>query len=171
MLFSFLEKTNKITIITHTIPDLDTLCSAKSLYNILNRHMEVELVCSDIIPNRYQEIINYKNWKTKISENSEKVITLDCSNWERTGVQKPEKPILNIDHHETNKGFGDYNYVIKNASSTCEMLAEIFQKYNLDISEQSSTLLLTGIFDDTDKLQHPNVTQKTLKICSFLLKK
>jgi len=171
MLFSYLEKTKQICIIAHKNPDLDTLCAAQSLYNTIKNSINTHLVCIDKIPEIYKKIIDYKQWKTEIPEDSKKIITLDCSNWERTGFElKPEFNILNFDHHNTNTNFGNYNYVIKDASSTCEMLAEIIFRYNITPSKNTATLLLSGIYDDTDSLKLPNTSSNTLKICRKLIK-
>ena len=57
MLFSFLENTQEITIIAHKTPDLDTLCAAQSLYNILKKSIKINLICFDSIPKKYKQII------------------------------------------------------------------------------------------------------------------
>lgn len=170
MLFSFLENTKEITIIAHKNPDLDTLCAAQSLYNILKQALKINLVCSDLIPTQYETIIKSDNWIKYIPKTAQKIITLDCSNWERTGLEAKDKyTILNFDHHNTNSNFGNYNYVIKDASSTCEMLAEVIFRYNISISQNTATLLLTGIYDDTDSLKLPNTSKKTLQTCKKLI--
>ena len=170
MLFSFLENTKEITIIAHKNPDLDTLCATQSLYNILKQSIKINLVCLDSIPKKYKKIIKTDIWKTQIPKTAKKIITLDCSSWERTGFEhKSEFTILNFDHHNTNTNFGNYNYVIKDASSTCEMLAEVIFRYKIEISSNTATLLLSGIYDDTDSLKLPNTSTKTFKICKLLL--
>lgn len=172
MLFSFLENTNEIAIIAHKNPDLDTLCAAQSLYNIINQALTTHLICIDEIPKKYETIINTTIWKKEVPNSCRKIITLDCSNWERTGlIQKQTYKILNFDHHNTNTNFGNYNYVIKDSSSTCEMLAEVIFRYKINISVQTATLLLTGIYDDTESLKLPNTSSKTFKICKELIYK
>ena len=166
MLFSFLENTKEITIIAHKNPDLDTLCAAQSLYNILKQALKINLVCSDLIPTQYETIIKSDNWIKYIPKTAQKIITLDCSNWERTGLEaKDQYTILNFDHHNTNSNFGNYNYVIKDASSTCEMLAEVIFRYNISISQNTATLLLKEVIKNI----RPKFSSTQLKKIGTLL--
>ena len=170
MLFEFIAQSPAIAIVSHSIPDLDTLSSAASL-KLLCSSQEVHLVCADKLIKRHQSLFPDLTWQTQIPKHITDLIVLDCSNWERTRLKKLETyRILNLDHHKTNDNFGDFNYVIKSASSTCEMLSEIFRIYQVPISKEIAQHLLNGIYDDTKSLQTPSTSSQTLKTCSYLMK-
>ena len=62
-------------------------------------------------------------------------IVLDCGDFERVGGVKKfiqeDKPLINIDHHVTNDSFGSINVVQPKASSTCEMVFDLFKEASI----------------------------------------
>lgn len=168
MLLEFIADSKSLAIVSHTTPDLDTLCAASSIQDIIP-NIESFLVCKDMIPQRMQKLFPNQKWRLEIPAHVKEIIAIDCSNWQRTGLpENSSYKILNFDHHQTNTSFGEFNYIIKSASSTCEMLADIIRIYGIKIQTHTSQKLLNGIYDDTKCLQTPSTTSKTLKACKFL---
>jgi len=80
-------------------------------------------------------------------------------------------PIVNIDHHVSNKRFGQINYIDVKAASTTEILFNYFQFIKKDqqiIDKDIATLLLAGIITDTGSFQNANTTPKSLEIAADL---
>lgn len=105
--------------------------------------------------------------------NYDVILALDTSNLERAGLadflQGTERPmIINIDHHITNNGEGDIN-VIKNASSTCEIIYDFFQQINFKYTKETATALLTGILTDTGLFSFDNTSGETIKKAAGLV--
>ena len=90
-------------------------------------------------------------------------ISLDSGDTERIGdavkLFAGAKKSICIDHHISNTGFGDVYCVVPEASSTCEVLAEMFEREYMD-SEIAKALYL-GIVHDTGAFQYSNTTKKT----------
>ena len=83
-----------------------------------------------------------------------------------------EVPVVNIDYHADNDNFGQLNIVDITASSTSEILADLFAKINVkEIDETMAENLLTGIIDATNSFQKKNTTPKSLRIASELMSK
>lgn len=83
-----------------------------------------------------------------------------------------EVPVVNIDHHTENDNFGQVNIVDITASSTCEVIADLFQTINeKNIDESMAESLLTGIIDATNSFQKKNTTPKSLRIAAALMSK
>lgn len=81
-----------------------------------------------------------------------------------------EKPIINIDHHNTNKYFGQVNIVDPEATSTSEILVSIIEALGENlIDENIATYLLTGIIYDTWSFQNTNTTSKSLTVAAQLV--
>ncbi len=81
-------------------------------------------------------------------------------------------PILNIDHHVSNTGFGQIQLIDPNASSATEVLYHWFTQnpsWREQITTDIATLLLTGLITDTRSFQNPNTTPKSLEIAAELL--
>ena len=76
--------------------------------------------------------------------------------------------VLNIDHHITNTKFGNEN-VVKEASSTCEILYGLMEEEKLDAGIASA--LYTGIIHDTGVFKYSNTSRKTMEIAGKMMEK
>lgn len=75
-----------------------------------------------------------------------------------------------IDHHISNKGYGDLNLIDTSASSVCEYLAEIFfQIASTAISPQIATYLFMGISTDTGNFMYEQDSPRTFTATTKLL--
>ena len=78
-------------------------------------------------------------------------ISLDCSDEERLGPFRTyfadAKYKICVDHHISNQGFGDLTFIDAEASSTCEVLYDIFEEEK--ITFDTAQCLYLGIVHDT----------------------
>ena len=79
------------------------------------------------------------------------------------------KTTVNIDHHKTNPGFGDYQIINPNASSCGEVLYEYFKNNNWQITRDVADCLYVAIMTDTGNFRFENTTSKVFKIVSDLV--
>ena len=106
--------------------------------------------------------------------NFDLIITFGCSDKARCGSPKImalNVPILNIDHHPDNAGFGQVNVVDAKKSSVAELVYDFFNFNNWLITKDIATCLLTGIITDTGGFMHANTQSSTLKAAGLLLHK
>jgi phosphoesterase RecJ-like protein len=74
-------------------------------------------------------------------------------------------PIINIDHHSGNTGFGRVNIVDLSSSSTAEVVHQLLESHEPQhINERVATNILAGIIAKTRAFQSPLVTPRTLTI-------
>ncbi|MCK5017632.1 MAG: hypothetical protein KAS32_11255, partial [Candidatus Peribacteraceae bacterium] len=81
-------------------------------------------------------------------------------------------PILNIDHHISNTGYGQLQLIDPTAASATEVLYHWFNQipeWKSLISADMATLLLTGLITDTRSFQNPNTTPRSLEVAAELL--
>lgn len=78
------------------------------------------------------------------------------------------KKKINIDHHISNKGCGDVNYIMPQASSTSELIYEIIEDKTL-LDEDIAKALYIGIVHDTGVFQYSNTAPSTLKAAAELI--
>ncbi len=108
------------------------------------------------------------------NNNFDLVITFGCSEKTRCGspkIMELDIPILNIDHHPDNTGFGHVNVVDAKKSSVAELVYDFFNFNNWPITKDIATCLLTGIITDTGGFMHSNTQSSTLKTAGLLLRK
>jgi phosphoesterase RecJ-like protein len=103
------------------------------------------------------------------------VIVLDASNLERLsdtlGPLPEGTPIANVDHHVSNSRFGTVNLVVPDASSTAEVVFDLFHELRVEITATMATNLYAGVLTDTGGFRHENTTYRALEIAAELVRR
>jgi len=81
-----------------------------------------------------------------------------------------DRLIVNIDHHITNTDFGRINWVVDNASSTCELICRLISAAGWPLDRATASLLYAGIHADTGGFSLPNATAETFDTAAALLR-
>lgn len=164
----------KIGISGHVRPDGDCIGSCLAVYNYLKNalpdasltlFLQTPSDVFDFLPNRDKVDISF------VGVNDFDVyIALDSGDSRRLGDAEPfflkAKKKICIDHHESNKGYGDVSLVMPYASSTCEVLYDVMDKKYID--NNVAMCIYTGIIHDTGVLQYSNTSKRTLEIIGEL---
>ena len=74
-----------------------------------------------------------------------------------------------VDHHITNPGFADENWIVADASSASELAWEIMEEEK--VSKHTAEALYMGIAHDTGVFQYSNTSPKTMQIAGSLIAK
>ncbi len=80
-------------------------------------------------------------------------------------------PIMVIDHHASNTGFGAVDWIDTTAAAACEMVALLVPRLGMPMGAADGAIaadLLAGVVGDTAMFQHPNATPRTLRVASEL---
>ncbi len=170
----------KILLSCHHHPDSDTVGSAVSLGRVLeDMGKTVKLICPDHIPPFLSFIEGSEKIETHKFEDFafnewDLFIVCDTSNWSRLFIDphftEPKIPVIVIDNHTSNKGFGEMSLLDYKTSSVCEMLCNIFDDWGVSITKPMATALLAGILGDTGSFQF-EVFDKTFETADKLIKK
>ena len=76
---------------------------------------------------------------------------------------------INVDHHHDNSRFGDVNLVVEDASSTGEVLADVFAELGATPTPEIAEALYTALVTDTGRFQYSNTTPKALRLAADLV--
>jgi len=76
---------------------------------------------------------------------------------------------VNIDHHHDNTRFASVNLVVEEASSTGELLADVFAELGVAPTPELAEALYTAIVTDTGRFQYTNTTPKALRLAAELV--
>lgn len=158
-------------------PDGDTLGSMCALYSMIYHRFKKKADMSVVsnIPYNYKFIPNIDLAERYFDKSLvyDLVITLDVAAIERTLDSKilfdKAKSSINIDHHKTNPGFGDYQIINPEASSCGEVLFDIFKSENWTIDKDSAICLYTAIMTDTGNFRFENTSSSTLRAAADLV--
>lgn len=177
-----------IGITGHVRPDGDCVGATLSLWQFLKKAKEdanVEVVLqkpsvifSDI--KGYDEMIEDtsldKNQEKEMPEKEYDVLFVCDSVIERTGIgagyAKCAKKVVNIDHHVSNHGEGDYNYIVSDASSASELVYDLIlyadsEKKYMDADIAKAVYM--GMVHDTGVFQYSNTSPKTMRMAADLM--
>jgi phosphoesterase RecJ-like protein len=101
-------------------------------------------------------------------------VVLDCGDLERVGSwlrTSPNAPkIINIDHHVTNTGFGDYQMIDTSACATTEIVYRIIKEMDIPIDKGIATSIYTGILTDTGSFRFSNTTPAAFAISEEMVR-
>jgi phosphoesterase RecJ-like protein len=105
---------------------------------------------------------------------SERVLlAVDCASASRVGAEPglvEQAPyVVNIDHHHDNPRFGNVNLVVADASSTGEVLADIFRELELQLTPEIAEAIYIALVTDTGRFQYTNTTPKALRLAAELV--
>jgi len=174
-----IKKYNNFLITVHTSPEGDALGSEIGFLGLIEKlGKKGVIVNEDKIPYGY-DFICPKGLINILDKNSSRIVfdcfvALDCADLARTGevykLNSLKKPILNIDHHISNRNFGDINWVDPEASSCSEMVYRLYKKLGAKIEKFAALAIYTGIMTDTGSFHYSNTSSSTFKAASELLK-
>ena len=105
---------------------------------------------------------------------AEVVFALDTATRVRLGKTVlsllPEKATwVVIDHHVSNRGYGDLNLIDSTAPATGEILFRLIQELELPLTPTGRNALYAAISTDTGSFRYPATTSRTLGIASQLV--
>lgn len=169
-----IKKYNKFLIVSHKYPDGDSIGSQIALaLGLLKIGKKAYIYNEDPPTDRYSRFKRINLIHTDKKDFDEEVIfALDSAELDRIGFIKDEidftKPIINIDHHISNKNFGDINIVKPYYSSTAEIIYELLNRLT-ELDEEIATYLYIGILTDTGSFRYPNTTSHSLRVASKLV--
>ncbi|MCD8378088.1 MAG: bifunctional oligoribonuclease/PAP phosphatase NrnA [Candidatus Gastranaerophilales bacterium] len=173
-----IKNSKKILIISHVNPDGDALGSTCAVYSAIYTRFKKKCdmcVLSYVSPN--YKFLPYLEQAKQSYDNSlvyDLVITVDVAAIDRIAAAKilfdKAKNTINIDHHKTNNNFGDYNYIVPEASSTGEVLYDLFKNSGWEINPDTAECLYTAILTDTGGFRFNNTTENVFKIAAELVK-
>ena len=166
-----------VAIAGHVRPDGDCIGSCLGLYNYIKENFSgVEAV---VYLEKPSKVFDFLKGIDSICYDYEKEMeydvffALDCGERERLGKAVTYFDTANhticIDHHISNQGFAQENYIKGELSSTCEFLCEFMEQDK--ISVEAAKCLYTGIAHDTGVFQYSNTTSKTLNTVGMLIDK
>ena len=172
-----LANVKTVAISGHIRPDGDCIGSCLGVWNyIQDNYPDIQAdVYLEQIVSKFRFLKGADLVKTDCSEerNYDLFISLDASDRERLGeVVKyldTAKRSVCVDHHITNPGFADENWIVADASSASELAWEIMEEEK--ISKHTAEALYMGIAHDTGVFQYSNTSPKTMQIAGSLIAK
>jgi bifunctional oligoribonuclease and PAP phosphatase NrnA len=77
--------------------------------------------------------------------------------------------VVNIDHHVSNEGYGDLNYIDPSAPATGQILCEFFGDRGIALTPEVAANLFAAISTDTGSFQYQGTNARTFSAASVLI--
>jgi bifunctional oligoribonuclease and PAP phosphatase NrnA len=168
---------DRFLLITHENPDGDALGSLLALklaLDGLGKDAVMYLYGEAPLPAEYgfmelgelQRVLPH-DWRERV------LVAVDCANESRLGPVPElldEAPlVLDVDHHHDNSRFGGANLIVPDASSTGEVLRDLFAELDVALTPEIAEALYIAVVTDTGRFQYTNTTPKALRLAAELV--
>ena len=172
-----LRENEKFLVVTHENPDGDALGSLLAMtlaLRQLGKDAEMVLLGDAPLPREYHFMQLDGLLRVAPDDVAERVlVAVDCAKAERIGPDltpiEVVRFVVDIDHHHDNTRFGTVNLIVAGASSTGEVLRDVFAELGVTITPDIAEALYVALVTDTGRFQYSNTTPKSLRLAAELV--
>jgi bifunctional oligoribonuclease and PAP phosphatase NrnA len=175
-LLALIRSTSSFLLTAHIFPDGDNIGSLVALRaGLLKLGKKVQIAIDDTVPSTYMflEGSRYIMKPKDIEAGYEVIIVLDSSSIDRIGAVQglvgPDMPMLNIDHHISNTGFGTIQHVDSQAAATAEIIYQLLLDLGVEFDREIATALYAGIATDCGFFKYANTSPRTMHIAADMI--
>lgn len=161
----------------HRQPDGDSIGSTIAVARALEaRGKRVRLVTPDSIASVYDilpDTARFVDWPAVAGEAFDAVLLLDCADDYRTGVPGSlhdyAPQVINIDHHLTNRRYGDLVYIDPSVGACGEIAARLVEALGATVDHEIALALYVALDTDTGGFRYSGTTPDTHRLAARLL--
>ena len=173
------QQYQRFIILSHIRPDGDAIGSTIALGSTLETMgKDVIYVNEDGVP----ESLAFLPGSDKVEQASGEVqdievaIAVDCANKPRLGenalkMATNAKLWINIDHHKSNPGYGDLNYIDSDSPATGQILYQMITEQGLTLTDEARDSIYVAVSTDTGSFQYSGTTAATYEMAADLVKR
>ena len=171
-----LESAQRIALVCHVSPDMDTLGSAVGLRHILeNMGKTVVVYAQDAVAPRFMFLEGMNEVRLPDEEVYDLCVAVDVSDAARMGTAKTvfdrAKATAMIDHHPTTVPFAPAYVLDAKAAATAQILVELCGQFGWEITEKAAMCLWAGISTDSGNFSFDSVTAETFRAAAVCVEK
>jgi bifunctional oligoribonuclease and PAP phosphatase NrnA len=172
-----LQGHDRFLVTTHENPDGDALGSMLAMtlaLRQLGKDAVMYLAGTAPLPSEYSFMKLEELERSLPADAGDRVlVAVDCANESRLGpdpeIMMSARLVVDIDHHHDNSRFGDVNLIVPDASSTGEVLRDVFRDLGVELSPEIAEPLYIALVTDTGRFQYANTTPKALRLAAELV--
>jgi phosphoesterase RecJ-like protein len=172
-----LREHDRFLVVTHENPDGDALGSLLATtvaLRQLGKDVLMFLSGGAPLPREYA-FMRLDGLLRELPDDTEDrvLVAVDCAKADRIGADpaplERAKLVLDIDHHHDNTRFGAVNLIVADASSTGEVLRDVFRELGVELTPELAEPLYIALVTDTGRFQYANTTPKALRLAAELV--
>ena len=160
----------RVAVTTHVGPDADAIGASAALVRLMRALGAAAIFC------HVEEVPPYLRWLLPDEAFRElppdhDLLVVDTSRSDRTGVPIPETGArLNLDHHEDNPLYADFNLVNPRAAASAEIVADLYAELDIPLDKEAAEALYAGIRTDTGDFRFRNISPRAHELVADLLR-
>jgi bifunctional oligoribonuclease and PAP phosphatase NrnA len=166
----FLKTLDRVAVTTHVGADGDAIGASAALVRLMRKLGAEAVFCHE------EAVPDYLSWLLPDEALTElppgyDLLVADTSRSDRAGVPVPEAGArLNVDHHEDNPFYAEYNLVNPGAAATAEIVADLYAELGVPIDGSAAEALYVGIKTDTGGFNFRNISPRAHELVADLLR-
>jgi bifunctional oligoribonuclease and PAP phosphatase NrnA len=172
-----LREHERFLVVTHENPDgdaLGSLLATKLALAQTGKDVLMYLAGDGPLPAEY-DFMQLDGLLRELPADMEErtLVAVDCAKADRMGPDTTPidraRFVIDIDHHHDNTRFGDLNLIVADASSTGEVLRDVFGELGVELTPEIAEPLYIALVTDTGRFQYTNTTPKALRLAAELV--
>lgn len=163
-------------ICTHISPDADAIGSSCALQlGLAKLGINASVYLPKPVPENLSPLIGSASITHEVPQNlMSGIVTVDTAARRRIGsevdaVLASGEISINIDHHPSNPGWADLNYIREDAASSTIIIWDLLCALEISVDEVMADLLLAGLMDDTGCFRFSNTRVSAFECAAALL--
>jgi phosphoesterase RecJ-like protein len=164
-----LRARSRFVISSHSRPDGDSIGSQLAMAGALRAlGTEVRVVNRDRAPGPLLALPGVEGIEIRDSVDGDfdAAIIMECGDLDRTGVSGLDRYfVINIDHHEGNRAYGQINWFDPSAAACGEMVFTVIENLGVELTPEIATHIYVAILTDTGSFHFSHISPETFGIC------
>jgi phosphoesterase RecJ-like protein len=158
----------RFVVASHQRPDGDAIGSAMAMALALGEMGKEATVVTDAIPPVFLQPfprVDTIRVTPEVTETFDAALVMECSELRRTGVRGLERsPVMNIDHHPGNTGYGTVNWIDESAAACGQMVFLLIEALGVRLTPEIATHVYLAILTDTGSFHFSHLTAETYDV-------
>ena len=170
---AIIDRSQHIVCLAHKDADADSLGSALAFALSLRA---MGKTVHPVVPAPWPFLLSYLPGFETLEESPpeyDAVFTFDCATVHRFGDKRhlieSGVPVVNIDHHVSNDGYGSINLIEPWASASGQVVYRLLHKLGMPVTADVASNLYAALFTDTGGFRHENTTEAALRLGAELV--
>jgi bifunctional oligoribonuclease and PAP phosphatase NrnA len=165
-----LKTVDRAAVTTHVGADGDAIGASAALVRLM-QHLGAEAVfChAEAVPTYLEWLLPGEALRELAPDHD--LLVVDTSRADRAGVPVPEAGArLNLDHHEDNPLYAEFNLLDSKAAASAEIVAGLYTELGVPIDKPAAEALYVGIRTDTGGFNFRNISPRAHELVAELLR-
>jgi phosphoesterase RecJ-like protein len=167
-LVAHIRRGERFIVSSHQRPDGDAIGSAVGFALALRELGKDALVVMDAEPPPFLRpfpAVEQVRITRDVDATFDGSIIMECSSLDRTGVSGLDRsPVLNIDHHVGNTGYGVINWIDEGAAACTELVFTLIDTLGVRMTPAIATHVYLGLLTDTGSFRFSHITARSFDI-------